>query len=91
MMTIFDGKNPRFFLSVPTEDGRWMVAHAVDGKLTILPTFLGSEDDAQAICRVYDAREMDGYRSESEQQFIDSIRAEDLTLEEIAKKLGIKL
>ena len=68
-----------------------MVAHAVDGKLTILPTFLGTEEDARAICQVYNAREMDKYRSESEQQVIESIRGQDLTLQEIAKRLGIKL
>lgn len=60
-MTTIDGKNPRIFLTVPTADGRWMVAFAVNGALTIMPEFLGSCEDAEAVAAYRNQQEMAKY------------------------------
>ena len=42
-------ENAIFYATIPTVDGRWMVFAGIDGKQVILPGFLGSKEDADAV------------------------------------------
>jgi hypothetical protein len=74
-MTILDGKNPRFFITIPTSDGRWMVAYALEGVLTIISEFPpGPSDDAEAVAASRNKAEMARYVEESTNQMIEKLR-----------------
>ena len=88
-MTILDHKNPRFFSSIPTADGRFMVASMHEGRTTIMSPFIGSLSDVEAICAAWNKREMDRYAAESGGQQNESVRWP--SLEEIAARMGIKI
>ena len=87
-MTILDGKNPRFYFTMPTQDGHWMVACAIDGKQEALSEFLGAEEDAELVCDTFNKREMDLYRRDGEQQVFALFDEEKkLTLAQLVEKL----
>jgi hypothetical protein len=72
-MTILDGKNPGLYMTVQTSDGRWMVACALNGVLTIMSEFPpGSIDDAEAVATSRNKIEMARYREESANQVIEN-------------------
>lgn len=89
-MTILDGKDPRFFYSVITADGKWMIAQTVDDKPKNETGFVGNKEDADAIAAAWNKREMDYYRSESRADF-EKFCKHRPTLEEVAKSLGVKI
>jgi hypothetical protein len=64
-----------------------LVTRSADGKLTIVPGFLGSEEDAQAIAEAFNARELERYKAESFASVLQP--TETPSLRELAEKLGI--
>jgi hypothetical protein len=90
-MTILDGKKARFFQAHPTADGRWWtVVELSGGKVVFETSFLGSQEDADAIAVAWTKRDMDHYEAESRKAVRDWT-APRPTLEEVAASLGIKL
>jgi hypothetical protein len=89
-VTILDGKDPRFFFSVITADGGWMIAQALNGNPVVETSFVGTKDEADAIADAWNKREMDYYRSESAQA-VENFLKHRPTLEEVAKLLGFKI
>jgi hypothetical protein len=74
-MTIWDGKNPRFYMTIPTTDGRWMVAYALQGVITIISEFPpGSSDDAETVAASRNKAEMARYVEESSNQMIEKLK-----------------
>jgi hypothetical protein len=90
VLTILDGKNPRFFMTVQTPEGRWMVARVENGKPVVESSFEFSSKDAEAIATAWNRREMDLYKSESAKHFDEWIKARP-TLEKIAQSRGSQL
>jgi len=87
-MTVLDGTNPRFFFSIITADGRWMIAQALNGNVISEFGFVGTKEEADAVAEAWNKREMDYYRSESAKD-LERFLNHRPTLEEVAKSLGI--
>jgi hypothetical protein len=83
----------RIYLAYPTTDDRWLVGFGLGGRVTLMPEFLGSYDDAMAIVNVFNERERQRYSDESAKLQNDKLKAAfpTLSLSEVAKKLGIKV
>lgn len=67
-MTILDGKDPVFYFSDMTADGRWMVASAPKGQIVVESSFIGTNAEAEAICEAFNKRAMAQYESDSRNQ-----------------------
>ncbi|WP_407194395.1 hypothetical protein [Bradyrhizobium sp. STM 3566] len=90
-MTILDGKKPQLYTSVPTSDGRFMIGAMLEGRTTIMSSFVGSHEEVEAICLDWNRREMDRYAAESKSQVDKQMNEGWPSLEEIAAMHGIKL
>ncbi|RXG86491.1 hypothetical protein [Bradyrhizobium zhanjiangense] len=90
-MTIIDSKNPRFVTSVPTADGRFMIASMIGGCTTIMSTFVGTLDEVEIICRTWNEREMGRYAADSQSQMVQALTNELPSIDEIAAEHGIKI
>ena len=82
----FGVENPALYGTYPTTDGRWLITCFKDGRFTKLSGFLGSLEDAQAVTKVFNARELDGYKAES---FARAVQMKVPGLKEIAEQLGV--
>jgi hypothetical protein len=83
-------EDPAIYSTYLTEDGRWLITCIRSGTLTKLPGFLGSSEDADAVAAVFNARELDRYRTECRAALAARLRGGP-TVKEIAERLGIRI